>query len=352
VPSVSPVWIRDEGYADHDIPGHPESPRRIEVLEASLARHDWFGWERRQAPAATRAQLEGVHPAAYVDFLESLSAAGGGAIDADTAATSRTFAAAARAAGGAVAAVDALFAGAPAAFSAGRPPGHHAEAARAMGFCFLNSVAVAARHAQAAHGVQRVLIFDWDVHHGNGTNDVFHADPAVLFISIHESPLYPGTGPASDVGSGAGRGATVNLPVPPGAGDAQWTSLVEHVVAPLMRAHAPGLVLVSAGFDAHVDDPLARCRVTEAGYATMTRTLRRACDELGVPLGMVLEGGYAVRALAGSIAAVLPVLAGRDEPLGEPPAGVLPLAVDPLAMRAAERLRPWWPGVREALSAA
>ena len=337
----APVWFRDDGYADHAVPGHPESPRRIEVLEAVLERHDWFGWERRQAPAATRAQLEAVHPAAHVDFVEALSAAGGGAIDADTSATPGTFGAASRAAGGACAAVDALFAGAPAAFSALRPPGHHAEAARAMGFCFFNAVAVAARHAQAAHGVERVLVLDWDVHHGNGTNDVFHADPDVLFASIHESPLYPGTGPASDVGSGPGRGATVNLPVPAGSGDGTYGSLVEHVVAPLARAHRPGLVLVSAGFDAHVADPLARCTVTEAGYARMTRTLRRLADELEVPLGLVLEGGYSVDALAGSIAAVMPELTASGAGAGgasEDP----PLDVHPLAIAALDRLAPWW----------
>ena len=333
----APVWLRDARYAEHEVPGHPESPRRIEVLEAALARHDFFGWESRPAPAAAREQLQAVHPAAYVDAIEALSARGGGAIDADTSATPGTFGVAARAAGGACAAVDALFAGVPAAFSATRPPGHHAEAARAMGFCFFNSIAVAARHAQAAHGVERILILDWDVHHGNGTNDIFHADPDVLFVSIHESPLYPGTGPAADVGSGAGEGTTVNLPVPAGSGDAVYGSLVEHVVAPLARAHAPGLVLVSAGFDAHVADPLARCTVTEAGYAGMTATLRELCDGLGAPLGMVLEGGYAVDALAGSICAVLPALTGGATAPAPP--------VHPLAVRAAERLASWWPGV-------
>ena len=329
-----PLWLIDGDLGAHAVPGHPERPERIVALEAALARHDHFGWERAQVPEATREQLERVHPDVYVDLIAALCAGGGGAIDGDTFAMPGTFGAACRAAGGAVAAVDALMAGAPAAFSATRPPGHHAEAARAMGFCFFNSVAVAARHAQAVHGVERVLVLDWDVHHGNGTNDIFSADPDVLFVSIHESPLYPGTGPASDVGTGAGRGKTVNLPVPAGTGDHGYASLVEHVVAPLAREHAPGLVLVSAGFDAHHADPLARCEVTEAGYVAMTRTLRGVCDELDAPLGLVLEGGYAVEALASSVTALLPVL---TEPAPEAVAGEA-LPVHPLAAAAAERL--------------
>ena len=333
--SRRPLWLRDDGFRAHTIPGHPERPERIAGLEAELRRHDWFGWERRQAPEATRAQLEAVHPPEHVAFIEALSAAGGGAIDLDTSAVPGTYGAAARAAGGAVAVVDALLGdGAPAAFSALRPPGHHAEAATAMGFCFFNSVAVAARHAQAAHGVSRVLVLDWDVHHGNGTNDIFHADPDVLFVSVHESPLYPGTGPASDRGSGDGLGLTVNLPVPAGTGDDAYRSLLEHVVVPLAREHEPGLILVSAGFDAHMADPLARCRVTERGFAAMTRTLKRLSAELGAPLGMVLEGGYAVEALSSSVAALLPALGDPEPPRGGPEE----LMVHPLAAEAARRL--------------
>ena len=223
-----------------------------------------------------------------------------------------------------------LGAGARAGVSALRPPGHHAEPAQAMGFCFFGNVAVAARRAQSAHGAERVLILDWDVHHGNGTNEIFHADPSVLFVSIHESPLYPGTGPASDAGSGEGTGYTVNLPVPGGTGDAGYRSLVEHVAGKLIRDWRPQLVLVSAGFDAHVDDPLATCRVTEAGYAGMTASVRRAADDVGAPVGVVLEGGYDLGALSRSMAALMPVLLG-DTPAAEE------LAVHPLAERALAR---------------
>jgi acetoin utilization deacetylase AcuC-like enzyme len=303
-----------------------------------MQRHGWFGWERVEAPRATRDQLARVHPLAHVDFIAELSARGGGAIDMDTSAVAGTYEAALRSAGGAVAMVDALLRdGDPCCVSALRPPGHHAEAARAMGFCFFNNVAVAAAHARAEHGAERVLILDWDVHHGNGTNDIFHADPSVLFCSIHEWPLYPGTGPAGDVGSGPGEGFTVNMPVPGGSGDAVHGSLVEHVVAPLVRAFEAQLVLISAGFDAHRADPLATCRVTEAGFAGMTASLRRACADVGAPIGLVLEGGYAVDALAGSMAAVVPVLGAAEVP------GAVELELHPLARAAWERLAAWWP---------
>ena len=335
------VWLRHELSLAHEVPRHPERPQRIVALEAEMERHDWFGCDIVRAPEATREQLLAVHPASHIDYIEELSAAGGGHVDMDTVATAATHEAAVRAAGGAVALVDELLSGAAATGFVGmRPPGHHAEPRRAMGFCFFGNVAVAARHAQAAFGVERVLILDWDVHHGNGTNASFHEDPGVLFASIHEWPLYPGTGPASDVGAGAGEGYTVNLPVPGGSGDETYRSLVDHVVQPLIATWEPGLVLVSAGFDAHSLDPLATCRVSERGYAEMTGSLRRACAGIGAPLGMVLEGGYSLEALTGSVAALMPALTAES-----PPAEGDPVPVHPLAEKAAERLAPWWPGV-------
>jgi len=212
-----------------------------------------------------------------------------------------------------------------------------------MGFCLFNNIAVAARHALDAHGLERVMIVDWDVHHGNGTNDIFHADRRVLFTSIHESPLYPGTGPASDVGSGDGRGFTVNLPVPAGSGDAVFRSLVDHVVVPLARAYRPQLILVSAGYDAHREDPLADCTVTDSGYGELTRSLRDVAGELAVPVGAVLEGGYALSALARSVAVTMAVLAGSDAGPGS--AAVSPVPVASLSQRALERLAEFWPGL-------
>jgi len=334
---VDTLWLRHESSLGHDIPGHPERPDRIRALESAMGRNGWFGAARLDAPAVARAELEAVHPAPYVDMIESLSANGGGFLDADTAAVADTWEAAVRAAGGAVALVDSLLGGtARTGVSALRPPGHHAERERAMGFCFFGNAAVAAERARSAHGVERVLIFDWDVHHGNGTEAIFAADPGVLFVSIHEWPLYPGTGPASYVGEGPGEGYTVNLPVPSGSGDAVYDSLAEHVGAALIRAWEPGLVLVSAGFDAHRDDPLATCEVTEAGFAAMTASLRRASDHVGAPLGLVLEGGYDLGALAGSMEALMPVLTTDATPAAR--------VVDrhPLADAAVERLSPWW----------
>ena len=315
---AAPIWLHHPASLEHDVPNHPERPARLIGLEAAMEAHDWFGWERVTSPAASREQLLRVHPASHVELIDGLCAAGGGHIDMDTAAVEATYEAAVRAAGGAVALTDALLAGdAPTGFSAHRPPGHHAEAARAMGFCFFNNVAVAAAHARAVHGIERVLVFDWDVHHGNGTEAIFYDAPEVLFVSAHQSPLYPGTGHARDRGTGAGEGYTVNLPVPPGTGDDAYRALVEHVVVPLARAYAPGLVLVSAGFDAHHLDPLASCRVTEAGFTGMTASLRRVCAELEVPLGLVLEGGYSVEALANSVCALLPTLAAPEVPAAE-----------------------------------
>ena len=206
-----------------------------------------------------------------------------------------------------------------------------------MVFCLFNNVAVAARHARDAHGVERILVLDWDVHHGNGTNDIFHADPSVLFCSIHQSPLYPGTGRADDAGSGPGRGYTVNLPVPAGSGDAIFCSLVEHVVVPLARAYRPELIIVSAGFDAHAEDPLATCVVTEEGYAAMATSIRALGGELGAPMAIVLEGGYALGALARSVVATLEAVVGDGQPEALPE--------HPLALEARARLAAQWPSL-------
>jgi acetoin utilization deacetylase AcuC-like enzyme len=198
--------------------------------------------------------------------------------------------------------------GAVTGFAAGRPPGHHATHDRGLGFCLFNSVALAARHALREHGLERVLIFDWDVHHGNGTEDLFAASAEVFYISIHQAPLYPGSGAASDRGTGPGLGFTLNLPVPAGSGDALFCALVEERVVPVCERYEPQLVLISAGYDAHRDDPLASCVMSEDGYTAMTAAMRRSCERLGVPLGAVLEGGYALDALARSVEATLAAL--------------------------------------------
>src|SRR4051795_671799 len=290
---AAPVLLSHRSSLLHDPGPHPEQPARIVAIERALEARDWLGLERRESPEATRAQLEAVHPARLINGIQELCAGGGGAIDADTVVSEGSWEAALHSAGGAVAVVDALLGagddGPRLAVSAHPPPGPHAEIRRSMGFCLFNNVAVAARHARDAHGVERVLILDWDVHHGNGTQDVFYETDEVLFCSLHQWPLYPGTGAAGETGTGAGSGYTVNLPVPPGSGDDVYGSLVEHVVVPLARAYRPGVILVSAGYDAHADDPLADERVTDAGFATMAASVRAVADELDVPIGVVLE---------------------------------------------------------------
>ena len=338
---ASVAYLRSPASLRHDTGAHPERADRIPAIEAKLAERDWAGLERIEAPAADEELLLAVHSREHVDSIRAIVERGGGAIDADTVTSPGSWEAALHSAGGAARMVDLLVGerSHAAAFCGLRPPGHHAERARAMGFCLFNNVAVAARRARDAHGIERVLVLDWDVHHGNGTNAIFHEDPGVLFVSIHQWPLYPGTGSADDVGSGAGRGFTFNLPVPPGSGDDTFASHVEHLVAPLVRDYRPGLVLVSAGYDAHRDDPLADCEVTEAGYAAMAAAVRLAAGEAGAPVGVVLEGGYDLRALARSVAATLSVLAAAD------PSGNGAVALHPLTAEALARAERFWPGL-------
>ena len=330
---AAPVLLTHPSSLEHDTGPHPERAARLPAIEAELARRGGLGWDRRESSEVEREALLAVHPLDHIRHIRELSEMGGGMIDADTIVSSGSYEAACHAAGGAIEAARLVLDGeAPSAFSAHRPPGHHAERSRAMGFCLFANVAVAAQWALDSGRAARVLVLDWDVHHGNGTNDIFHATDEVLFVSIHESPLYPGTGPASDVGSGRGTGFTVNLPVPGGSGDAVYVSHVAHVVAPLARAYRPELVLVSAGYDAHEGDPLATCRVSDAGYAGMAAWARAIAEEAGAPLATMLEGGYALDPLARSVCETLAAF-GADEAPAPPDVGV-----HPLSERALERL--------------
>jgi acetoin utilization deacetylase AcuC-like enzyme len=331
------LYWRHPSSLEHETGAHPENKARIPAIENELERRGWLGWERREAPAATIEQLERIHPAEHVERVRAVAEAGGGWFDADTVASAGSWEAAVHAAGGACALVDALMTqAAPTAFAGLRPPGHHCERTRAMGFCLFNNVAVAAQHALDSHGARRVAVFDWDVHHGNGTNDIFHARRDLLYVSIHQSPLYPGTGPLRDVGSGDGEGYTVNLPVPPGSGEPVWLSLVEHIVVPVLRAFEPDLILISAGFDAHRADPLAQCTLTTESFAEMARHVVAVARSLGVPFGAVLEGGYELDALAASVAATL-------EALGDDAAAPRSSDSDELTAYAATIVKQYWP---------
>ncbi len=332
------VFLAHPSSLDHDPGPHPEQPGRISAIFRELESRAWLGCRRLESPPVPRAALEAVHAPAHVAELERLCARGGGSVDADTAVSAGSFDAALHGSGGAVRLAELLVGGeARSGLSVHRPPGHHATATRAMGFCLFNHIAVAARHALDELGLRRVMVLDWDVHHGNGTNDIFHASDEVLFVSIHQSPLYPGSGSATDAGSEAGEGFTVNLPLPPGSGDADFVSLVQHVVVPLARLYAPQLVLISAGFDAHLEDPLADCRVTEAGFAAMASLMCSTAAEQDAPTGAVLEGGYALGALACSVAATLEMLATDPARLER-----VEVAQSELAAAARARLRRWW----------
>jgi acetoin utilization deacetylase AcuC-like enzyme len=296
----------------HDTgPGHPESPARMRAIMAILEREErkgaLVGVARREPPLATRAQLERVHTARYVEaVLGAVPESGHVRLDPDTVMSPGSGEAGLRAAGAAAAAVDAVIGGdAGNAFCALRPPGHHAETERAMGFCLFNSVAIGARQALDVHGLERVSIFDFDVHHGNGTQHTFEREPRVQYLSTHQWPLYPGTGARAETGVGN----VVNRPLPAGTGSKEWRRVVESDILPAIDAFAPELIMISAGFDAHRADPLAMLELVEADYGWVTAGLvGLARKHARGRVVSVLEGGYDLTALANSALAHLNAL--------------------------------------------
>ena len=297
--------VDDPLFCQHLAPaGHPERPERLHAARAAIAHAD-FDLHRTDLAtrAATNDELVRVHDEAY---LETLGQAAGqaGYFDEDTFYSAQSVAAARAGAGAAIVITETLLdRRADFGLALLRPPGHHARPSGAMGFCLLNNVAVAAAHARA-RGVQRVAIVDFDVHHGNGTQEMFYDDPSVLFVSLHQSPLYPGSGAAEERGRGDGRGYTVNVPLSAGAGDAAYGAAIERIVAPVLEQYRPGLLLFSAGFDAHSRDPLAQMELTDAGFQAIVRRTLGAL-EAGVPVGLSLEGGYDLIGLGSSLGAVL-----------------------------------------------
>jgi acetoin utilization deacetylase AcuC-like enzyme len=306
------VLVDDPAFGLHRAPsGHPERPERLDAVRAGAARAD-SGMRQRELSArpASEDELARVHDATYIEQLGHL-AGKSGYLDADTYFGPRSVEAARVAAGAAVVLSDALIArDAECGVALVRPPGHHARPSRAMGFCLLNNVAVAAAHARA-RGVERVAIVDFDVHHGNGTQECFYQDPSVLYVSLHQWPHYPGTGAVDECGRGEGLGYTVNVPLSAGAGDATYVAAVERIVAPVLELYRPGLLLVSAGYDAHARDPLAQMSLSADGYAAMVSGLLRALEPT-VGVGLVLEGGYDLIGLSESMAATLQALGGAS----------------------------------------
>jgi acetoin utilization deacetylase AcuC-like enzyme len=313
---MSLILISSNRFVEHQTPpGHPERSERAETMEVVASRWRERGVEVTAPHVATTEQLSRVHT---TEYIASIAATSGRAValDPDTFTSAESYGIALLAAGAGIDAVElAMGTSSRAAFAMVRPPGHHAERNRAMGFCLFNNIAVAAAHARAK-GAARVAIVDYDVHHGNGTQHMFESDPGVLYVSLHQFPFYPGTGAAGEIGSGAGKGFTVNVPLEVGAVDDDYRLAFSEVVVPVLKQYDPGLVLVSAGFDAHERDPLAGMRLTSAAFGAMTMELRNVAE--GCCAGrMVLmtEGGYDLRALAESLdAAVESLAASAAEP--------------------------------------
>lgn len=303
--------LQDPIYEDHDTGAHPERPERLGAVRQGIA--DGLGsatCESIVPVPATVADLELVHGHDYVAWVRAQIESGAPRLDPDTAVCRRSFAVSLHAVGGSLAGTDALIEGRLRyAFFAIRPPGHHAEPDRAMGFCLFNNIAVAARHLIRRTGLSRVAIFDFDVHHGNGTQAAFYSDPSVFYSSVHQSPFYPGTGRADETGSGDGRGTTLNFPLPSGAGDDDYEEATLRF-AEAMDSYRPEMILISAGYDAHWSDPLAGHQVTENGYANIVTTLTEvARAHTGGRMGFFLEGGYDLATLRSCVATTLATLA-------------------------------------------
>lgn len=300
-------------FLKHDTgPGHPERPARLTaVVNHLLGTQAWKRLTHLQPEAAEVDRIALVHPEAYIRRIEDRCNRGETVLDqGDTHVCAQSFDVARLAVGAVLDGVDQVAGNdLSAAFCAVRPPGHHAETATAMGFCLFNNAAIAARYAQRRHNVGRVAILDWDVHHGNGTQEIFYEDPSVLYISLHQYPFYPGTGAAEETGSGAGMGFTLNCPMRAGSGEKEYLEAFRSRILPALDRFEPELLLISAGFDAHRDDPLASIELTEESFAKMSRMIREVAERhCGGRIVSILEGGYDLNALAMSVEAHLSVL--------------------------------------------
>lgn len=318
-------YCYDERFLLHTYPGHPENAQRLVAIMAGLERAKLL--ERLQpipARPATEEEVGRVHTRHYIQRVREVAEQGGGHLDPDTYVTADSYDTALLAAGGLIALTRAVLAGeVENGFALVRPPGHHATTGRGMGFCLFNNVAIAARDALARDGVERVLIVDFDVHHGNGTQDSFAEAPGVLFVSTHQYPHYPGTGWLTETGTGEGEGTVVNIPLPPGTGDGGYAQALDEIVQPLAHRYDPQLLLVSAGFDAHWSDPLSMMGLSLPGYARIVRQLVSWAEELcDGRLVLTLEGGYDPAVLVNAVQNAFYALLGDptiDDPIGPSP---------------------------------
>jgi len=305
--------VKDKRYLEHDTGGyHVENPERlVHIYQALDDIKDLF--EEIPPRAATREEITAVHDPQYVDRIAATAGKEAHRLDADTVTSAKSYEVSLLAAGGLLAAIDAAMDGLANAFALIRPPGHHAERDRAMGFCIFNNIAIGAHYALAQHGLERILIVDWDLHHGNGTQHTFYQDPRVLYFSTHQYPYYPGTGHYTEIGEGKGRGYTVNCPLSTGCGDADYANLMRHILRPIALAYRPQLILVSAGFDIYYRDPLGGMAVTEGGFARLTDIIMGIAEEVcGGNMVITLEGGYNLEGQALSVKEVVKRLAGED----------------------------------------
>ncbi len=324
---MTTAYVYDERFLIHTMEGHPEFAGRLAAIDDQFAQAGLYERViRLDVSPASQDTIAAVHTEKYLARLARTATSGPAMFGLDTYVMPRSYEIACLAAGGVIGAVDAVMSGtADNALAAVRPPGHHAIPTAGMGFCLLNNIAIAARHALRIYGLERIAIVDFDVHHGNGTQDAFYSDPAVLFVSSHQSPLYPGTGSIHETGQGAGKGATVNIPLPPGVGDQGYVRVYDEIVMPLVQRYQPQLILVSAGFDAHWADPLANMKLSLNGYSMLAQKLCDLAAELcGGRIVFVLEGGYNLQVLAHGWANLAHLLLGEDiviDPIGEASGG-------------------------------
>ncbi len=327
---MTTAYVYAPVFLEHDQLGHVECRERLEAAIRALTQQGTL--ERMVAVQPTPVTMEhllAVHHEHYVKHVAEVAERGGGNLDPDTYLNHRSYEVALLAAGGLLNLVDAILEGqVDNGFALVRPPGHHALPGRGMGFCLFNNIAVAARYALEHKGLSRILIVDFDLHHGNGTQDVFYSTDQVLYFSTHQYPYYPGTGHWSEIGEGPGEGFTANFPLPAGVGDEGYEQIFDEMLYPLAERYSPELILVSAGYDAHWADPLGMMQLSTTGYGYLTGVLRQMAEELcGGRLAFTLEGGYDLRALANSIAATIQTLLGEEveDPLGPPAHSGVPI---------------------------